>query len=72
MSFEKFSTNEFDVTTAMRAIEIIESRVMQLGANDYEHGAFQSIKDRLTNGILPPKEAVEEADKIKKAKMDYH
>lgn len=72
MSFEKFNQNEFDIQSAMRAVEIIEQHVYQMGANDHERGSFQSIKNRLKDGMLVPDEAVAEAEKIEKGKQDYH
>jgi hypothetical protein len=57
---------------AMARVQGIMGETMQLGANDSEASAFQSILERLQAGELTPVEAIREAEGVKNSKQDYH
>lgn len=73
MSFESNgSDNQFSPAQIMAQILEIESRVMSMGANDYEPSAFEAIKKDLLDGTITPKDALLKAKNILESKQDYH
>ena len=44
----------------------------QMGANNFEHSAFEAILANLRDGNCTPEEAVRRANEIRNSKSEYH
>ena len=70
MIFEK--PQSIDKNYALGQIHILERQIMDLGANDYEPSAIQSIKEAVTNDKMTPEDGIRKMQEILDSKMDYH
>jgi len=55
-----------------KTIKAIENEVSVMGGNDYEIPALEKLIESIRNEELSPKEALNQAEKIRDSKQNYH
>lgn len=61
-----------EIQEAINYIELIESDVWAMGANDSEVSELRRLAEKVRDGSLSPIEARDQAKKIIDKKQDYH
>ncbi len=64
--------NENLIEKTIKEIKAIENEVSVMGGNDYEIPALEKLIESIRNEELSPKEALNQAEKIRDSKQNYH